>query len=214
MASSFTLPTLSEALVSIISALGDEPNTDNGLTATQLKAKFDEAPKNIRTFLNSSLISALQTKIRELEDSITGFVAQTANIANSAVTAAKLASNAVTTAKIANSNVTTDKLANSAVTAPKIAAGAVSTSYSGTINTNNWTGSSAPYTAAITVNGLLATDKPIVDAVMSGTYSTDAERDAAWSVIYRAVTSANAITFYANEKPSVALPFNLLCVRK
>lgn len=214
MASDYTLPTLSESLVTIISALGDQPNTDNGLTSTQLKAKFDEAGKNIRTFLNNTLISALQTKIRSIDDAISGFVAQTANIGNSAVTTPKIADANVTTSKIANANVTTEKIADANVTAPKILDGAVSTSYSGSIGTTDWSGSSAPYSAAITINGLLATDKPIVDAVMSGTYSTDAERDEAWSVIYRAVISADTITFYAKEKPTVALPFNLLCVRK
>ena len=210
MPSSFTLPTLSEALVTIISALGDEPNTDNGLTAAQLKAKFDESAKNIRTFLNNSLISALQTKIRSLDDATYG----TDKINNGAITAEKLASSAVTTEKIADANVTTAKIADSNVTAAKIAAGAVSASYSGTIAATDWTGDSAPYSAAVSISGILSTDRPIADAVMSGTWETDASRDDSWSYIYRVVAANGSVTFYAKKKPTVALPFTLMCVRK
>jgi len=38
----------------IIAALPDEPNDDGGLTAAQLKAKFDEAAKTIQTYLNDT----------------------------------------------------------------------------------------------------------------------------------------------------------------
>ena len=110
--------------------------------------------------------------------------------------------------------VQTGNLANSAVTATKIAAGAVSRSYGGTIQTTDWSGSAAPYSAAIAVSGLEASDKPIADAVMSGTWATDEALEDAWGLIFRAVTAAIQITFYAKQKPDVALPFSLLCVRK
>ena len=110
--------------------------------------------------------------------------------------------------------VQTDNLANAAVTSTKIAAGAVSSSYGGTIQTTDWSGSAAPYSAAIAVSGLRESDKPIADAVMSGTWATDEALEDAWGLIFRAVTAANLITFYARQKPDVALPFSLLCVRK
>jgi len=47
------LPTLDSDL-GIIAALPDEPNDDGGLTATQLKAKFDEAANKIQTYLNDT----------------------------------------------------------------------------------------------------------------------------------------------------------------
>lgn len=47
--------------VSNIQALGDNPNTDNGLTATQLKQKFDKAAEEIKDFINNTLIPELNT---------------------------------------------------------------------------------------------------------------------------------------------------------
>ena len=78
--------------------------------------------------------------------------------------------------------------------------------YTGTLSTS-WTGSAAPYTQNVTVSGILSTDRPILDMVCSGTYSTDQSREEGWLNIYRAVTAANRITFYAHEKPTVAINF-------
>lgn len=77
----------------------------------------------------------------------------------------------------------------------------------------NWSGSAAPYTKTITVNGIQATDTPIIDVVMSGDYATDEQRIEAWGYIYRAVTGNNSITFYATEKPAVSLPLQIRVVR-
>lgn len=47
--------------LNIISALGDNPNTDDGLSAEQLKAKFDESVNIIKTYINNTLLTqALQ----------------------------------------------------------------------------------------------------------------------------------------------------------
>lgn len=40
----------------IIQALDDEPNDVGGLSAAQLKAKFDEGGEQIKTFLNDTLL--------------------------------------------------------------------------------------------------------------------------------------------------------------
>jgi hypothetical protein len=76
-----------------------------------------------------------------------------------------------------------------------------------------WQGSEAPYTKTQTVNGLLATDTPIVDVVMSGDFETDEARIEAWGYVYRITTADNAITLYATEKPAVELPIQLKVVR-
>ncbi len=81
-----------------------------------------------------------------------------------------------------------------------------------TLNTT-WSGSSAPYSKTVIISGILATDTPIIDIVMSGTYSTDEARIEAWGYIYRAVTSSNTITFYATEKPTVSLLIQIKVVR-
>ncbi len=81
-----------------------------------------------------------------------------------------------------------------------------------TLNTT-WQGSQAPYTKTQTVNGLLATDTPIVDVVMSGDYTVDEARIEAWGYVYRITTADDAITLYATEKPTVSLPIQLKVVR-
>lgn len=48
--------------VEVIQKLPDLPNTTDGLTAEQLKAKFDEAAGLVKAFLNSELIPAIQAK--------------------------------------------------------------------------------------------------------------------------------------------------------
>jgi hypothetical protein len=46
--------------LNIIQALSDLPNQTDNLTASQLKAKFDEAVNIIKTYINSTLITELQ----------------------------------------------------------------------------------------------------------------------------------------------------------
>lgn len=49
--------------LAIIAALSDLPNSTDGLTAAQLKAKFDEASGLIKTYLNNTLLSELNAII-------------------------------------------------------------------------------------------------------------------------------------------------------
>lgn len=310
--------------LNIIQALDDEPNDVGGLSAQELKAKFDEASNLIKAYLNNVFLAELggddgapnvgvtaipeMPDVTNVQDALTGIILMlqdvtqgavadgsittaklanlaattekladacvttnkvaadavtTAKIAGLAVTAAKLAADAVetakikdlavTTGKIANKAVTGDKMAdltitaqklaegavtaakigngavtadkildgavtngkigNGAVTAGKIAANAVSNIYTATVTTT-WTGSAAPYYQDITVNGLLAADKPIVDIVPSSTFATAEAQLEAWSAIYRMTASANKLRVYATEKTTVAVPIQILCVRK
>ena len=111
------------------------------------------------------------------------------------------------------SAVETAKIKDKAVTMAKLADHAVSVDYTATLNTT-WSGSAAPYTKEQTINGILATDKPLIDLVPSATFA-DAEKQAdAWALIYRAVTAADKITFYAKAKPTVSIPMQIRCIRK
>lgn len=76
-----------------------------------------------------------------------------------------------------------------------------------------WTGTSAPYTKTITVSGILSTDTPVVDIVMSGTFATDEARIENWAYIYRVVSADNSLTFYATDKPIIDLPIQIKVVR-
>lgn len=108
----------------------------------------------------------------------------------------------------------TANLASGCVTAVKLAAGAVSTLYTATLTALGWSGQTPPYTQVLSVTGLLASDAPIVDLTLSGTYASDETLDEAWSGVYRAVPAANSLTVYAKDKPSVDLPIQILCIRK
>ena len=86
-------------------------------------------------------------------------------------------------------------------------------SYTATITTN-WTGSSAPYTQAVTVSGILTTDCPHIVPVYSSTLSTALEQKEAWSMVSKAETSANTITFTCfEEKPMTAIPIQIEVIR-
>jgi len=82
-----------------------------------------------------------------------------------------------------------------------------------TLDTDDWAGTEAPFAQSQEVSGILATDVPIVDVVLSGDWGVDEARLEAWGYIYRIVTSNDYITAYAREKPDVALPLQLKVVR-
>ena len=85
--------------------------------------------------------------------------------------------------------------------------------YSGTatLTVAGWTGTAAPFTQAATCSGILATDTPTVDCVTGTDATAGAAIVEAWGLAVGAginpQTSAGTITFYASEKPAVAIPF-------
>lgn len=85
--------------------------------------------------------------------------------------------------------------------------------FTGTLLADGWTGTSAPFSQAITVSGILETDKPKVDVVVSSTYATAETEIEAWGYVYRIVTSQNGITVYATEKPKVSLSIQMEVIR-
>lgn len=96
----------------------------------------------------------------------------------------------------------------------EISEGAVSMYYTGSIPTG-WSGSAAPFTKVVTLNGIRATDHPIVDLLPSSTYSDAEKQIEAWGNIYKVVASAaDTLTFYATDKPDVAIPIQVRCIRK
>jgi hypothetical protein len=85
--------------------------------------------------------------------------------------------------------------------------------YSSTITAGGWSGS-GPFTKAVTVTGILSTDTPIVDLVLTGAnYADVGNLQRKWAKIYNVVTSNNTITFSATENIDVALNFIAKVVR-
>lgn len=132
--------------LNIIQALDDEPNDVGGLSAQELKAKFDEAGNTIKTYLNDTFLAELggddgapnvgitvipeMPDVTNVQDALTGIILMLQDVtqgavADGSITTAKLAELAVTTAKLADACVTADKVAADAVTTAKIAGLAV-----------------------------------------------------------------------------------------
>lgn len=104
-------------------------------------------------------------------------------------------------------------LKDGAVSRDKLANGSVSDDLTAAIGTG-WNGTEAPYTISVMVDGILAGDKPFIDLNPSATFATAEKQIEAWGYVYRAVTAANKITFYATEKPEVSIPIKIKAVRK
>ena len=86
--------------------------------------------------------------------------------------------------------------------------------YTVTLGTENWTGSAAPYTQTVNVSGILASDRPIVDAALTGTDSTDKAILKAWGLVGRIVTADGSITATCyDEKPEVDFSFQMEVIR-
>jgi hypothetical protein len=76
------------------------------------------------------------------------------------------------------------------------------TTIGGSGGSSDWTGSD-PYTAVMTVSGILSTDVPIVDINLSSvTFADVPDVQNDWALVYRvAATDDNELTFYATEEP-------------
>jgi hypothetical protein len=222
-----------------ITPLKDRPNEKpNGLSATELRKKFDQAAIALKDFINRHIdelgantaagnIGAkitvngqrLNVNLQQAIDTAVE-IGSSSGIQDGSVTNAKLrsavdgANGAVSTDKINDGAVTAAKLGSNSVTAAKIEGGAVSAEYTETLDAEDWSGDAAPYTQAVAVQGVTASDSPIIDLVASDTYSTAVNEDEAWGKIYKAVAGSGTITFYAKEIPSVALTFKARCIRK
>ena len=74
--------------MAIISALDDEPNDVGGLTAAELKAKFDEGGQAIKQFLNETLTPQIDSE-KAGRDELEGLVL--GQLPDGTITAEKMA---------------------------------------------------------------------------------------------------------------------------
>lgn len=133
----------------IIGKLSDTPNVDDGMTADQLKAKFDEAGESIKEYINNTLLPECEAPITA-DRIATGAVTGT-KIADGAVTVSKIATGAIVSSRINDGSVITAKISDGAVTTEKFASDAV-----------------APFATKATQ---LATSRNITVKDSTGTYS-------------------------------------------
>ena len=80
--------------------------------------------------------------------------------------------------------------------------------------TTTWSGNAAPYTQAVSVSGILATDTPHIMPVYSTTNSTAISQKEAWACVSKAETSDGTITFTCFEdKPTTDIPIQIEVMR-
>lgn len=82
-----------------------------------------------------------------------------------------------------------------------------------TLPSASWIGASAPFSKAVTLSGILATDKPFVDIEPSGTYATDVTMRENWNKVYDVDTTTNTLTFYADSVPNADIPLKVKVIR-
>lgn len=108
------------------------------------------------------------------------------------------------TTEIMSQNAVTTELNNKATTSL----------YNATLSSSGWSSGDAPYTQTVSVQGILSTDTPIVDVVLSSTTSTALSQLEAWGYISKIDTSNDQITATCLEsKPSIGINIQLIVVR-
>lgn len=112
-----------------------------------------------------------------------------------------------------NDYTTTDKnkVANlPANTTTELAKKAVTLNKTATLGTS-WTTATGYVQQVVTVQGILATDTPIIDLI---TTTADFEaQEEAWEKVFKATAGANQITFYAKEATETSVSLSIKVVR-
>lgn len=112
--------------MSIIALLPDEPNDVGGLSAEQLKEKFDEGGVALKEYLNKTLIPEVEAAIEAAALGVpSGGGIDGRIITDGSLTSGKYAAGSVNVAAIADGAVTEGKIADSAVTGSKVSKGSI-----------------------------------------------------------------------------------------
>lgn len=184
----------------IIARLSDSPNVDDGLTASQLKAKFDEGGKAVKEYINGTLLQEVAEKPR-----FTG-VLKAENGVFSAAEAGKdyqlpMGNGSVTAEMIGNGVVTREKLSPE-VTAAALGGAVPSVAKTVTLAGGGW----ADKQQTVSVAGV-AGDKHMVVTPAAASYVAYAES------MVRCVSQAEGgLTFRCEDVPSMDLTVNILIV--
>lgn len=112
--------------MSIIALLPDEPNDVGGLSAEQLKEKFDEGGNALKEYLNKTLIPEVEAAIEAAALGVpSGGGIDGRIIVDGSIGTEKYAAASVTEPVIADRAVTEPKVADRAITGSKVAKGSI-----------------------------------------------------------------------------------------
>lgn len=109
----------------VIRSLADRPNDVNGLSADQLKAKFDQLGEAIANYINNTLLASLEGDSAAGNIGIEEIDGLTAENVQEALLALKTAVDSAVTGDIPDDSLETGKYKDRSVTGPKIALAAL-----------------------------------------------------------------------------------------
>lgn len=206
--------------LAIISKLGNYPGSDNNLSTSQLKAKFDEGVLKLQAYINDILIPKL--------DQIVDVDALLQSVIDKTLTRADMSAEAKATGNALNKkldkaggtmsgdlNMGNKRISNTAV--PTEDADAANKGYVDSrhllfevvLLASGWP-DSAPFTQTVELADVLAADYPHWGLVMSEDTETAVAEQDAFSVVDDLDTADGSITFTClQEKPEVDLTIQL-----
>jgi hypothetical protein len=105
---------------------------------------------------------------------------------------------------IATGGIDTEQIADGSITVNKVAAAAKTQYFIVTIPAD-WDGDVAPYSRSVAVDGMLATDIPKVFFYAPADFANLEAQQEAFALLYDVESANGTVTFYAKEKPEVAV---------
>ena len=193
------------ATVDVIANLSDAPVPDGTKTVEQFKDAFDQAGREIKGYLNNTLIGEIESQF-QTKLSGTNQVG-TAVIADGAITADKIDDTQVTAAKLATNAVETAKILDGNVTYAKLNTDAKSKALTGTADAADWSQVGTVYVQAVGIAGLAASDNIIVSPAPASF------RDWRDSGVYCSSQSSLGITLTCDTLPTNDIDVQVLVVR-
>ena len=193
-----------------ISQLDNQPNDNDGLSAAELKAKFDQFGTEFIAFFNGEHLPELLAAINAAAQGISSDGVDGSLIIDGTVTTDKLSntegSEAISTDVIQDEAVTLDKLSSSVQTAVNAVSGKASfTTTTVTLASDGWTNSSQTISP---VTGVKA-DNVVVAAPAEDDTSYTAWTNCGIRVVLQGYQS---LTFKCRSVPSTAVTVNILCL--
>jgi hypothetical protein len=207
------LPKLLEDLA-FISKLGDYPGSDDNLTTEQFRERFDMAALRIQEYLNNQLIPGLDQLV-DVQALINGILDSTLSLPDKAANAKAVGDALAKKLDKTGGNVTGNidmggkRVVN--LGEPVNDEDAVRKSYVDKkheefqiiVPANAWTGS-GPYTQTVALVGILNTDKPHWDVLLSADTATAIAEEEAFSVISKLDTNNGSVLLTClEEKPDI-----------
>jgi hypothetical protein len=213
------LPKLLEDLA-FISKLGDYPSSDDNLTPEQFKNRFDMAALRIQEYLNNQLIPGIDQTV-DFQALLNGSLDTTLSLSNKAANA-KATGDAINKKldktggnvtgnidmggkRVVNlgTPVNTSDMATKGYIDAKHAVFTISLPVAG------WIGS-GPFTQTVAVNGILSTDRPHWDVMLSTNTSAAIAELESFAVVDDLDTANNSVMFTClQEKPEVNLTIQM-----